>query len=72
MLKFYLESRSKCLRLSKKIKGKVSINAGLIVFLLQTVDELLRQTGKPWTVPWTAETILQVSLIFLSNDIVKF
>ena len=30
--------------------------------LFQWVDAVLRVIGKPWTVPWTAETIRQVRL----------
>lgn len=36
---------------------------GLLVFLFQVVDVQFRGIGKPWAVPWTAETILQVRLL---------
>ncbi|KAL7159997.1 hypothetical protein ABFS83_01G065100 [Erythranthe nasuta] len=31
----------------------------------EVVDALFRVIGKPWTVPWTAETILQVTLLWI-------
>ncbi|KAH6801886.1 CAAX amino terminal protease family protein [Perilla frutescens var. frutescens] len=31
----------------------------------EIVDGLFRQTGKPWIVPWTANTILQVALLWV-------
>ncbi|KAI3453772.1 hypothetical protein Pfo_010435 [Paulownia fortunei] len=33
--------------------------------LREVVDALFSVTGKPWTVPWTAETILQVTLLWI-------
>ncbi|KAI3468667.1 hypothetical protein Pfo_025330 [Paulownia fortunei] len=33
--------------------------------LRKVVDALFRVIGKPWTVPWTAETILQVTLLWI-------
>ncbi|XP_057967529.1 uncharacterized protein LOC131157410 isoform X2 [Malania oleifera] len=35
--------------------------------LLEAADALLRVVGKPWTVPWTAETILQVMLLWIAS-----
>ncbi|CAK9137016.1 unnamed protein product [Ilex paraguariensis] len=36
-----------------------------ISILVEAVDVVLRLIGKPWTVPWTAETILQVILLWI-------
>ncbi|KAL6556427.1 hypothetical protein OROGR_005715 [Orobanche gracilis] len=33
--------------------------------LRKVADALFRAIGKPWTVPWTAETILQVTLLWV-------
>ncbi|CAA0812122.1 CAAX amino terminal protease family protein [Striga hermonthica] len=33
--------------------------------LKKVADALFRAIGKPWTVPWTAETILQVTLLWV-------
>ncbi|KAG8375046.1 hypothetical protein BUALT_Bualt10G0059000 [Buddleja alternifolia] len=33
----------------------------------EVVDELFRVLGKRWTVPWTAETILQVTLLWIMS-----
>ncbi|KAG8382183.1 hypothetical protein BUALT_Bualt05G0050300 [Buddleja alternifolia] len=33
----------------------------------EVVDALFREIGKPWTVPWTAETILQVTLLWIMS-----
>ncbi|PIM98765.1 hypothetical protein CDL12_28752 [Handroanthus impetiginosus] len=33
--------------------------------LTEVVDALFRVTGKPWTVPWTAETVVQVTLLWI-------
>ncbi|KAH6761010.1 CAAX amino terminal protease family protein [Perilla frutescens var. frutescens] len=33
--------------------------------LKEAVDSLFKVIGKPWTVPWTAETILQVTLLWI-------
>ncbi|KAK4422555.1 hypothetical protein Salat_1838000 [Sesamum alatum] len=33
--------------------------------LREVLDTFFREIGKPWTVPWTAETILQVSLLWI-------
>ncbi|PIM98509.1 hypothetical protein CDL12_29013 [Handroanthus impetiginosus] len=35
--------------------------------LREVVDALSRVIGKPWTVPWTAETILQVTLLWIMS-----
>ncbi|KAM7525822.1 hypothetical protein LguiA_015724 [Lonicera macranthoides] len=34
--------------------------------LPQAGDAVLRVIGKPWTVPWTAETLLQVTVLWIS------
>ena len=33
--------------------------------MMQAADAVLRAVGSRWTVPWTTETILQVSLFYL-------
>lgn len=44
------------------ILAYLEIDGFVINFLLfQWADAVLGAIGKPWSVPWTAETILQVS-----------
>lgn len=35
--------------------------------LREAADAVFRAIGKPWTVPWTAETILQVTLLWIGT-----
>ncbi|XP_052209667.1 uncharacterized protein LOC127813028 isoform X2 [Diospyros lotus] len=35
--------------------------------LQETADSVLRAIGRPWTVPWTAETILEVTLLWIAS-----
>lgn len=36
--------------------------------MMQVADAVLRTVGSRWTVPWTAETILKVSLFYFIFD----
>ncbi|KAK6129993.1 hypothetical protein DH2020_036275 [Rehmannia glutinosa] len=49
--------------ISKLIVGK----RNWATSLREVVDALFSATGKPWTVPWNAETILRVTLLWIAS-----
>lgn len=49
-------------------KLKLTHNDRTFWYFLQVVDAQFRGIGKPWTVPWTAETILQVKVLHIGAN----
>ncbi|KAJ4957946.1 hypothetical protein NE237_025057 [Protea cynaroides] len=42
--------------------------SGCLAFrIFQVADAVFKIPDKPWTVPWTAETILQVMLLWIAS-----
>ncbi|KAI5655395.1 hypothetical protein M9H77_32582 [Catharanthus roseus] len=48
-----------------EVKKPTAGNGNLISVLEKVSDAVCRVIGKPWTVPWTAETIIQVTLLWV-------